>query len=243
MSRRFVVTFGKKRSDAAGLQRLAASQAGKAPPGARVFEAGSTPAFRLGSDDGVRYPPALLADVPGTAQKLAWLKAAAARDLDVFAKHPRRLLDLYFEWITARLGEDAAALEQLLRPLGGLFRVGDWAFAALRPLPNAAVFDADAPEPASPVLLHDIAFWTGDAVLTIRLRGSSTPLPHDAEARDRLLALGVRIVTVPVQDLAAGIGIFSEPRFPREFVCFWQGEAYPCSPFRPRGLPRSLALG
>jgi hypothetical protein len=243
MSRRFSLIFGRKRSDTAALQRLATIRDGTSPPGARIFEAGSTPALRFASDDGVRYPPALLADVPGTAQKLAWLKAAAARDLDVFAKHPRRLLDLYFEWIAARLDEDAAALEQLSRPLGGLFRVEDWIFAALRPLLNAAVFDADAPEPASPVLLHDIAFWTGDAVLTIRLRGSSTPLPHDAEACDRLLALGVQIVTVPVQDLAAGIGIFSEPRFPREFVCFWQGAGYPCSPFRPQGLPRSLALG
>jgi hypothetical protein len=239
---RFVVVFGRKQSDAAVLQRLTASRQGKDAAGVKEFELGSTPPFRLGTDDDLRFPPSFLADLPDTAGKLARLKADVSRDFDMFAKNPRRLLDLYFDFIMARLDEETAELERRLQSLGGLFRVEDWAFSALRPMPNAAIFDADDPEAASAIAIHDMAFWTGRAVLAIRLRGSGTPSPRETEACKRLLATGVRIVTIPVQELAAGIGIFSQSRFPAEFLSFWQGAPYPCSPFRPQGLTRSLSL-
>jgi len=242
MKRRFIVIFGRKRTDAVLMQRVAAYREGGAGPDGATFETGTTPPFRLGDDDGRRFPPSFLAELPDTAGNLAWLKADAARDLDLFAKNPRRLLDLYFDFILVRLDEEAAALAQRLQPIGGLFRVEDWAFAALRPMPNAAVFDADDPEAAAPLVLHDLAFWTGEAVLTIRLRGSGTPLPREADACERLRDLGVQIVTIPVAELAAGTAIFSPERFPAAFRSFWQGAPYPCSPFRPQGLTQTLAL-
>lgn len=242
MKRRFIVIFGRKRSDAALRQRLAACHEGGDDPDVATFETGTTLPFRLGDDDGRRFSPSFLADLPDTARKLAWLKADAARDFDLFAKNPRRLLDLYFDFILARLDVEAGALAQRLRPLGGLFRAEDWAFVALRPMPNAAVFDADAPEVAAPIVLHDLAFWTGEAVLTIRLRGSGTPPPREAEACERLRALGVQITTISVPELAAGTAIFSPERFPAAFRSFWQDAPYPCSPFRPQGLTQTLAL-
>jgi hypothetical protein len=242
MSHRFHVVFGRKQAAAAVLQRLDARRQGGAPADTLTLEPGATPALRLGSDDGARFPPAFLADLPDTVRKLQHLEADIARDFDVFAKNPRRLLDLYFDFIAARPDAEADALERRLRPLGGLFRVEDWAFSALRPLPNAAVFDADAPDATSAVVLHDLAFWTGETVLTVRLRGSGTPSPHETETCARLQALGVSIVTIPVQELAAGVAIFSPSRFPAEFLFFWQDAAYPCSPFRPQGLTRSLSL-
>lgn len=242
MKRRFIVIFGRKRTDAALLQRLITCQEHCEGPDAAIFGTGMTPPFRLGGDDGRRFAPSFLAELPDTPRKLERLKADAARDFDLFAKHPRRLLDLYFDFILARLDEEAAVLAQRLQPLGGLFRVEDWAFAALRPMPNAAVFDADGPDAAAPIVLHDLAFWTGETVLTIRLRGSGTPLPRESEACDRLRALGVQIVTIPVPELAAGTPIFSAERFPAAFRTFWQGAPYPCSPFRPQGLTKTLAL-
>lgn len=242
MSHRFHVVFGRKQGAAAVLQRLAALRNGEAPADAMTVEPGTTPALRFGSDAGVRFPPSFLADLPDTARKLQRLKAEVARDFDVFAKNPRRLLDLYFDFIAARLEAEAAGLERRLRPLGGLFRVEDWAFCALRPLPNAAVFDADAPGEPSAVVRHDLAFWTGETMLTIRLRGSGTPSLQEADACARLQDLGVDIVTIPMQALAAGTDIFAASRFPEAFRSFWQDATYPCSPFRPQGLPRTLSL-
>ncbi len=243
MKRRFAVIFGRKQPDAAVLKRLQEARQGEAVAGARIFEPGSAPPLRLCSDDRVRFPPSVLADIPDTARKVARLKADVSRDMDVFAKNPRRLLDLYFAFIAARLEAEGATLEELLRPLGGLFRVQDWAFSALRPMPNAAVFDADDAETAPVVASFDLAFWTGETVLAVRLHGSGTPSPREEEACDRLRAMGVHIVTIPARDLATGIEIFSESVFPDVFRSFWHGIAYPCSPFRPQGLPASLALG
>jgi hypothetical protein len=242
MNRRYVVTFGRKMSDAVVLRQLAAYRQRKDTVGVAIFERGATPPLRLGVDDGLRFPPSFLADVPDTASKLARLKADVAREFDLFAKNPQLLLDLYFDFIAARLDEDATELAQRMRPLGGLFRVEDWAFSALRPMPNAAVFDADEPESEPGVVLHDMAFWTGETVLTIRLRGSATQSSREADTCARLEAMGVRIVTIPVPELTAGTGIFSSPRFPAEFLSFWQDAPYPCSPFRPQGLTRSLSL-
>ena len=241
MSCRFAVIFGRKQSDAAILQRLAAWRQGANPAGVRVFAAATTPPLRFNSDDRVRFPPSFLADIPDTATRVARLKSDVSRDLDVFAKNPRRLLDLYFDFIAARLDAERAALDQLLRPLGGLFRVEDWVYSALRPLPNAAVFDADDPEPPRAVVTQDLVFWTGRAALAIRLRGSGTPSPREAGATERLQAMGVQVATIPAAELGAGIELFSAVRFPPEFRSFWQGAPYPCSPFRPQGLPEELA--
>ena len=241
MANRVVITFGRKASDNAVRQRLTDWRDGKEPAGVMVVEAGVTPACRLASDDGARFSPSFLADLPDTASKLDRLKSDVARDLDVFAKHPRRLLDLYLAFVVAQLDGNAAEIERASQRLGGLFRLEDWAFAALRPLPNAAVFAGGAADSPLDILIHDFAFWTGQQILTVRLRGSATPAPAEADLCNRLAAAGVRIVTIPVAALASDAETFAESLFPPEFRAFWRGVAYPCSPFRPQGLPPSLS--
>ncbi len=242
MANRFVVIFGRKPSNSTIQQRMADWRDGKDAAGVIAVEAGVTPARRLGGDAGRRFAPAFLADLPDTASKLDRLKSDIARDLDVFAKHPRRLLDRYFVFLAARLDANAAEIERATRPLGGLFRLEDWAFAALQPLPNAVVFAGDLEDPPREMLIHDFAFWAGDQVLTVRLRGSATPPPHEAEACDRLASQGVHIATIPVEALVAGAEIFTESLFPPAFRSFWRGVAYPSSPFRPQGLTPPISL-
>jgi hypothetical protein len=237
------VTFGRRQSYDAVLTRLDAWRLGQDPAGIKTFDAGTTLPLRFCSDDGVRFPPTFLADISDAESKLARLKSDVSRHMDVFARNPRRLLDRYFDFIGARLNAERAALDASLQPLGGLFRVEDWAYAALRPMPNAIVFDADDTENPPVPVTHDIAFWTGQTVLAIRVSGSGTPPPRELEARHRLQGMGVDIVTIPAADLAAGREPFSDSRFPLEFRNFWHGAPYPCSPFRPQGLPFALPSG
>jgi len=61
------------------------------------------------------------------------------------------------------------------------------------------------------------------------------------DAVARLKRAGVDIVALPVRDLAGGVAVFSSARFPDEFRSYWQGLAYPCSPFRPQGLSETLS--
>lgn len=241
MATRFTVIFGRQQSEAAVLKRLEAWRQGQGGTGVQVFEAGTSPPFRFCSDERVRFPPSNLADVPDTASKVARLKSDVLRDLDVFAKNPRRLLDLYFDFIAERLDAEAAAFDVLLQPLGRLFKIEDWVYSALRPLPNAVVFDADDPETPPAVEPHDMVFWTGQTVLAIRLLGSGTPSTREVDACERLQAMGGRVVTIAGADLATGTELFADSGFPSEFQFFWHDAPYPCSPFRPQGLPRSLA--
>ncbi len=236
-----VVVFGRTASKSTIQQRMADWRAGIEPAGVLAFEPGVTPAYRLGSDDGTRFAPAMLADVPDTASKLDRLKSDVARDLDVFAKNPRRLLDHYFDFIATQLDDNAAEIGQISQPLGGLFQLEDWAFAALTPLPNAAILVGDEANSQCGTLIHDFAFWTGHQVLTVRLRGSATPSPHEAEVCTHLTTQGVAVVTIPVEALAADAEIFTDALFPPEFRSFWQGVPYPCSPFRPQGLTPTIS--
>lgn len=206
----------------------------------RRFESGVTPALRFGSDDGTRYAPAFLADVPDTAAKLAWLKAEIARDLDVFARNPRRFLDLYFDFIAAQLSAEAGTLTALLQPLGGVFRIEDWSFAALRPIPNAVVFDADLPDAGADAGSYDMAFWSGDKLLAIRFQGG-TPSAASEKETGRLEQLGMEAISIPPRELTSVDAAFSRQQFPETFLRFWQGATYPCSPFRPQGLSETLS--
>ncbi len=242
MKRRFIVTFGRKQPDAALLQRFVAYRQATDMTGIAAFETGATPPFRLCDDDGRRFPPSFLADLPDTARKLARLKADTSRDFDLFAKNPRRLLDIYFDFIAVRLAAEAPALERSFGRSAGCSasRTGPFPRSGPCRMPRYSTRTIRRPPP--PILLHDLAFWTGEAVLTIRLRGSGTPSPREAAACDRLRALGVQIVTIPMPELATGIALFSPERFPAAFRSFWQGAPYPCSPFRPQGLTRTLVL-
>src|SRR5271170_1788295 len=78
--------------------------------------------------------PAQLAD---TAAQLAVLRAHLAGLCDPWAAHQRRFVDAYFDlvaWRVAGLADDLAAR---LARFGDLYRVADFGFAALRPLPRA----------------------------------------------------------------------------------------------------------
>ena len=86
-----------------------------------------------------------------------------------------------------------------------------------------------------------MVFWTGQTVLAIRLLGSGTPSTREVDACERLQAMGGRVVTIAGADLATGTQLFADSGFPPEFLFFWHDAPYPCSPFRPQGLPRVLA--
>ncbi len=218
---RFVLRWGRTGAGAAGAQAMA-------------IVPGSTPALRFNSDLGVRYRPERLAEVPDNMAKVERLKAELLRTLDIFAKHPRQFVELYFQFVAERIEAEREALDKALAWSGGLFGAEDWIFAALRPLPLAAVQVNEGPQNATTVVF-DFAFWTGRQVLAIELRGSARNSRKTAEQRGFSPDL-VKPIAVPVAALAGGTEVFADSGFPPEFSAFWQGESVPSSPFRPVGL-------
>jgi hypothetical protein len=198
---------------------------------ALLVEPGRTPALRLNSDTGRRVPPERLTELAGTDAKLAAAKEEASRGIDLFARHPRRFLDLYFGFIVARIEAERAMLDERLAWSGGLFGHSDWAFSALRPLPRAALAEiaGDKARPVQPAA--DFAFWTGEEALLVAIRATgAAPAAGDAAG------LPVRTISLTPGDLAAPESLFTAERFGGTFADFWKGEDWPAGPYRPRGL-------
>lgn len=215
---RLVLRWGRKGPDDFGVHSMAVMP-------------GRTPALRFNSDLGMRYRPERLAEIPDNAAKVERLKSDLMRSLDIFAKHPRQFVELYFRFIAERIEVEKAALERTLLWSDGLFGAGDWIFSALRPLPLAAVVEPEGQgRAATPV--YDFAFWTGRQVLGVDLQGSG----RSRREPDRFSPDRVKPVTVSVAALAGGTDIFAAADFPPEFAFFWDGEDVPSSPFRPVGL-------
>jgi hypothetical protein len=198
-----------------------------------LIEPGRTPALRLNSDTGRRYPPERLTELAGADAKLAALQEEAARGLDLFARHPRRFLALYFQFIGGRLEAERQALEERLAWSGGLFTHRDWAFSALRPLPRAALAEIADGRVRPVTSVADFAFWTGKEALlvTIGAAGSS-----QVAAADAPVSWPVRRIALTPADLASPEDLFSRERFGGAFVTFWEGAGWLAGPYRPRGL-------
>jgi hypothetical protein len=165
-------------------------------------------------------PAAALAD---GAAALGFLREHLKSLCDPWAAAPRRFLDLYFEFVAAEVARAASDLAARLARFDGLYRVEDFCFSALRPLPRAEIDGVPA----------DAAFWTGGALIALDLADTRRTRRQRAADHARLAQAGVRVVELaaaaPTPDhLAAAL--------PVEIARFLDGETLPASPFRAAAL-------
>jgi len=182
--------------------------------------------LRLG-DGGYSFaePPDLLR-LATTAQRLDFLKEHLQARCELWAKAQRQFLETYFAWIAATLAREPARGE--LTALGrGLFAPLDWAFAALRPLPNAFLPVGQTPLPM------DFAFWTGAGFAGIELVTGTVRAQRRAEL-DALRQAGIALAELAPGDLAGADAL--DAKLPGDLKAFWRGLALPPSPFGPRDL-------
>lgn len=230
MPGRFAIVWGRaaRRAPELDLTSLAGDlEADQVLP----VEPGRTPPLRFNTDTGRRVQPERLGELAGTESKLAALKEDAARGLDLFARHPRRFLDLYFGFISSRVEAERAGLDERLAWSGGLFQHADWSFSALRPLPRAALAEFRDGEAKLLQPPADFAFWTGNEAILVTIGATAGRQASTIEA-----SLPVRAISLTPGDLAGPDALFTRERFGEAFVEFWEGERWPAGPFRPRGL-------
>lgn len=214
---------------------LAAAKAGG--PGAALIAPGQTPALRLNSDDGSRYAPDVLAQYPDTLTRMAALRQEALRDVDMFARNQRLFLELYFDFIEARVAAEREALGAKLAWADGLFVPEDFVFSAFKPLTNAVFVGVENDAALGTVTPCDTAFWTGARLIAVSIQGAmggggqAAPTQEDGAI--------VRIA-IPAGDLMTIRSAFARERFPDEMFAFWEGEDTPSSPFRPEGLSDTI---
>lgn len=226
------ITYGRRGGPRSG--HIREGRRGVANPSFSV-RADETPPLRLNSDIGLRFTPELLSTVATNDQKLTYLRHEIAGALDQFAIYQRRFLDHYFTFIGDRCADAAAALQSSLAWSGGLLRAEDYVFSALWPLPDCSL-DLSNDSAVQTIGSCDFAFWSGRQAIAVTLTGSPNQESNTTAVHGMVIP-----VTVTAAELNMGSDLFSEPRFPPEFVTFWQSEPVPSSPFRPVGLTTPAA--
>ncbi len=210
---------------------LAAAKEGR--PGAALIVPGRTPALRLNSDDGTRYAPDVLAQYPDNLARMAALRQEAVRDVDLFARNQRLFLELYFDFIEARVAAERKALAAELAWADGLFAPEDFTFSAFKPLANAMFVGVESDAPVGAVTACDTAFWTGARLIAVTVQGAMAGTGQAAPAQEDG---PIMRIAIPAGDLTTIRSAFTRERFPEEMFAFWEGEDTPASPFRPEGL-------
>lgn len=148
---------------------------------------------------------------------------------DLWRKAQHAFIDAYFGLIDAALEAEREPLSAALADYGGLYHYRDWAFSALRPLPRAHI-----PLAETAYVAMDFAFWTEDGLLAIDLTGFQTPTKSRRADLTALGDNGVVILEIDGTRLAEDGVAYLETLLPAPFRRFWEGEALPQSPFKPK---------
>lgn len=160
--------------------------------------------------------------------QLEYLRSHLQHYCDLWARPPKLFLECYFAFVTRCVDANRTKLEQVLELFGSLFAVEDWTLSAPRPLPRAQVFAEGVFQPV------DFAFWLGNRVVAILLKGASTDTEQGR--RTALTGGGVEIVQLSNTELARYGPEYLSRALPPEFAKFWLDEVMPSSPFKGTSL-------
>jgi hypothetical protein len=172
--------------------------------------------LRLNTDP---LPPRFIPPDGGTSHEFRlaivaqWLYAACSD----YAALQRRFIDAYLAFLTAHIDSRRSELEDILQPFDGLYKVEDWIWSALRPLPRAWVPTASGLVRADMVFLDGLCpiAITFDTGIVAKLAGADVVL---------FRANGSALAQNPN-------GLFESELF-GSIRHFWRGETLPKSPFR-----------
>ncbi len=163
------------------------------------------------------------------AERLAFLRDYHVELCDAYARSQRRFVELYFQFIGRVIADARPELEQRAATFGGLFSWEDFAFSALRPLPQAHL-----PLGREPVRA-DFAFWTGERLIAVDIEAGTRSAAW-AERHRALTNAGVQTIDIPAAALFKTDPATLRDLLTPEFVTFWQTETIPASPFKPTSL-------
>jgi len=184
------------------------------------------------SDGGYDFaePPAPARLVDGAAQ-LAFLRDHLIGLCDPWAAHQRRFIERYVGFVAWRVAGLGDALGARLARFGDLYRIEDFSFAALRPLPRAHLRRADG----AGWIATDFAFWTGDTVIALDIADTRRTSRQCTADHAVLRDAGVTVVALAPDALTGDMAGFAA-LLPAALVDFCTGAALPSSPFKAAAL-------
>ena len=178
--------------------------------------------------------PPVAQDLAHAVSQLSFLEAHIVRLSGDWSKPQQAFIRRYFAALRNHVERRSKVLGERIGALGGLVEREHWCFAAPMPLPGAHVRIGLAGEPA---FAHcDVAFWTGQAVLTGMVDNGATLFGARRRAVEDLERAGIAVVRLAPTWSGAGADPLLEELGP-PFSDFTTGVAVPESPFHGRGVP------
>lgn len=155
------------------------------------------------------------------ASRLDILRRLHLRDCDVFDKHLRRWLDLYFAFIEDHARDHSEELRALAPTPAAMFDPLLWAMAALRPLPRAHI-----PAAGKTFVAVDVAMWDGNQIVAVVFAGG----PRSGQEPEFVCPVRRLAVDPPgdadqSETIAAQLG--------DSVIRYWRGLVVPPDPFGP----------
>jgi hypothetical protein len=175
--------------------------------------------------------PAPPAPPNDSAAMLALLRDHLAGLCDPWATHQRRFIERYFAFVAWRVASLAEPLAARLAPFGDLYRVEDFSFSALRPLPRAHLRRADG----AGWVATDVAFWTGDGLVVLDIADQRRTRRQRAADHEQLRAAGATVVELPPDKLVGNLAELAA-LLPPALVRFCDDAALPSGPFKSTAL-------
>lgn len=189
--------------------------------------------------NGVNYEfhePPNMRLLPTVWEQLAFLETHFFALCSHYAKYQRLFISRYFGFIHDRIEAEQAVLRKAIEDFGNLYEYADWAFSALRPLPQAYVFapvekSDEAIPNADDFVAVDMVFWTGENLLALDLSDPNTTDPFQLRRLDRVKNAGIEILKVTPEVLENDDPNALRAVLPEIFHHFWRGELAPSRPF------------
>ena len=188
--------------------------------------------LRLSDAGGLVRGPAAAPEPPRGGDQVLELRRGFEDLCGLWWPTGRRFVVAYFEFVASLVDEHRPELAARLSDFGGLYRVRDWMFSALAPLPRAWIPDAETQDPSGleAYVACDFAFWTGNAIVALYVTGRETVTPARLRGVERLGRAGVQVVELSALAMTAQGPDALRDRLPEAFRRFWEGERYPSGP-------------
>ncbi|MEL0106511.1 MAG: hypothetical protein VW802_06150 [Rhodospirillaceae bacterium] len=174
--------------------------------------------------------------LPTVLDQLAFLETHFFALCGTWSKMQRLFISRYFEFIVNRVEAERSHLSKSIEAFGNLYEYQDWAYSALRPLPQAYVFaprggSGEGLPQADDFILTDIVFWTGKKVFVLDFSDPNATDPFQKRKFDRIKNAGIKILPMTADILEDKSSSNFANSLPEVFQNFWQGELAPSRPF------------
>ena len=201
-----------------------------------IIDPAAAAPLRLNGGQYEFHEPPNMRLLPTVWDQLVFLETHFYALCGTWSKFQRLFITRYFDFIVGRIEEERESLSKALAEFGNLYEYQDWAFSALRPLPQAYIYapkdkTIDSLPEANDFIPTDMAFWTGTNLLVLSLSDPQSTDPFQSRRMERIKDAGIVVLAINPDVLEDKNSSAFRDLLPEPLKNFWHGELAPSRPF------------